>query len=63
MLPPYQILTRVHLPFKRFRWNIIPIRSEADEKGMRRNMETLLRKCRQEDLRRIHKVVRALVEP
>jgi transcriptional regulator with XRE-family HTH domain len=36
---------------------------EADEKGLRKNIETLLRKCGQQDLRRVYKVIKALVEP
>jgi transcriptional regulator with XRE-family HTH domain len=36
---------------------------EADEKGLRKNIETLLRQCEHEDLRRVYKVIKALVEP
>jgi transcriptional regulator with XRE-family HTH domain len=36
---------------------------EADEKTLRKNIETLLRQCGQQDLRRAYKVIKALVEP
>ena len=61
-MPPHEILARVDLPFKRLRSNELPIRSEADEKAMRKNIERLLRQCGQEDLRRVYKVIKALVE-
>jgi transcriptional regulator with XRE-family HTH domain len=36
---------------------------EADEKALRKNIETLLRQCGQQDLRRVYKVIKAVVEP
>ena len=35
---------------------------ESDERALRRNIETILRKCGQQDLRRVYKVIKALVE-
>ena len=36
---------------------------EADVKALRKIIETLLRQCGQQDLRRVYKVIKALVEP
>lgn len=36
---------------------------EVDEKQLRRSIEALLRQCVQRDLRRVYKVIKALVDP
>jgi len=41
-----------------FQWHSV----ESDERALRRNIETILRTCGQQDLRRVYKVIKALVE-